>query len=171
MYTFEQMFAKTFAVIILTAIVPSLFIILLKPLKLIDSLDINNVNQRRIPLLFFTTISAVITNYVFDPTEYRIPFYFFSAAFVCGIISFLLTFINHKISLHAIGIAGFTTFIIGFNIIFSIELISFTAFCILCVGWVLSSRLYLGAHNVYELITGVALGSITQVMFMQYWAY
>lgn len=171
MYTYEGILAKIFAVILLTAVVPLLFLILLKPLKLIDSLNIDKINQRKIPLLFFTTISAIITNYIFDPAVYRIPFYFFSAAFVCGIVSFILTFLKHKISLHAIGISGFTTFVIGFNIVFNIELIAFMAVCIICVGLVLTSRLYMGAHNIYELISGTLLGCLSQILFMPFWMY
>jgi hypothetical protein len=171
MYTYEGILAKILAVILLTAVAPLLFLILLKPLKLIDSLHIDKIHQRKIPLLFFTTISAIITNYIFDPIDYRIPFYFFSAAFVCGIVSFVFTFINHKISLHAIGISSFTTFVIGFNIVFNLELITFMSVCIICVGLVLTSRLYMGAHNIYELISGTFMGCITQIIFMQFWMY
>ncbi len=171
MYTYERILAKILAVILLTAVAPLLFLILLKPLKLIDSLHIDKIHQRKIPLLFFTTISAIITNYIFDPIDYRIPFYFFSSAFVCGIVSFVFTFINHKISLHAIGISSFTTFVIGFNIVFNLELFTFMSVCIICVGLVLTSRLYMGAHNIYELISGTFMGCITQIIFMQFWVY
>jgi len=169
MYTYESMIAKIFAIIILTCIIPVLFLMLLKPLRLIDSLHLEKVQQRRIPLLFFLSITAVITNFIFDPIEYRIPFYFFSAVFFSGIVCFLLTFVKHKISLHAVGISTFSVFVIVFNIEYGLDGIGFTSVCILVTGWVIASRLYMGAHTVLELVTGVILGVVSQLLFLQYW--
>jgi membrane-associated phospholipid phosphatase len=169
MYTYENMIAKIFAIIILTCVLPVLFLLLLKPIKVIDNLHLDKVQQRRIPLLFFLTITAVITNFIFDPIEYRIPFYFFSAVFFSGVICFLLTFIKHKISLHALGISTFSVFVIVFNKEYGLDGVGFTSLCILVTGWVIASRLYMGAHTIYELITGLLLGIISQLLFLQYW--
>jgi len=169
MYTYESMIAKIFAVIILTCILPILFLLMLKPLKLIEDLHLSKVEQRRIPLLFFLTITAVITNFIFDPVEYRIPFYFFSAVFFSGIICFLLTFFKHKISLHAVGISTFSVFVIVFNIEYGLNGVGFASLCIVITGWVVASRLYMGAHTIFELITGLLLGVVSQLLFLEYW--
>ena len=170
MYTYESMVAKIFAVIILSAILPILFLLFLKPLRLIDSLHLESVHQRKIPLLFFLSITALITTYVFEPIEYRIPFYFFSGVFVSGLICFLLTFIKHKISLHAVGISGLTTFIICFNIQYGLQGIGAVSICILATGWVLSSRLYMGAHSYKELLSGLLVGMCSQLIFLRLWS-
>jgi hypothetical protein len=169
MFTYENMAGKILAVLLLTVFIPIFFLILLKPLKIIDDFHINSVKQRRIPLLFFTTISAFMINYIFDPVHYKIPFYFFSAIFFCGLISVILAFLNYKISLHAIGISGFTTFCIGFSIFYQLDQLWFISLLILATGWVITSRLYAKAHNINELLFGIVLGVLSQFIFIQFW--
>lgn len=169
MFTYENMVAKVLAVILLTVFVPIFFLILLKPLKIIDDLYLEKVKQRRIPLLFFTTISAFIINYIFDPVHFRIPFYFFSAVFFCGIVCVLLSFLNYKISLHAVGISNLVTFIIGFSLLYHIDDLWFISLMILAMGWVISSRIVFKAHKIHELFTGTLLGISSQIIFMQFW--
>ena len=169
MFTYENMLAKILAVLLLTVFIPIFFLILLKPLKIIDSFDLKTTKQRRIPLLFFTTLSAIIINYIFDPYQYRIPFYFFSAVFFCGLICVILSFMNYKISLHATAICSFTTFIIGFSLYYQIDSLWLIGLSVFAVGWVLSSRLSMKAHNLHELLSGLLLGILSQVIFMKFW--
>jgi len=170
MFTYENMMAKLLAVILLTVIIPIFFLILLKPLKLIDSLHLKSVKQRRLPLLFFTTISAVIVNYIFDSVYYRVPFYFFSGVFFSGFISVILSFLNYKISLHAVAISSFACFVIGFSVYYQIDKLWLISLSVFAVGWVLSSRLAMKAHKMHELISGVVLGIVSQLVFLNFWS-
>jgi len=169
LYTYENMIAKVFAIIILTVILPILFLILLKPLKIISSFHLHSIKERRIPLLFFTSITAFILNFIFDPTEYRVPFYFFSGVFFSGMTCIILSFVNYKISLHALGISSLATFVIAFSVLYQIEVLLFISISIFCTGWVISSRLLLKSHNLNELISGVLLGIGSQLIFIQFW--
>ena len=169
MFTYESMVAKVLAVILLTVFIPIFFLILLKPLKLIDSLELKVTKQRRIPLLFFTTISAFIINYIFDPVHYKIPFYFFTAVFVCGLVCVILTFLNYKISLHATAISSFATFIISFSVYYHIDNLWMISLVIFAIGWVVSSRLFMKAHKFHELISGILLGLLSQLVFLKFW--
>jgi len=169
MFTYERILAKLLAVILLTIIIPLFFLILFKPLNIIDSFDIKKVKQRRIPLLLFTLISAIIVNYIFDPVHYIIPFYFFSSVFICGLVSSAAAFLNYKISLHAVGITNFATFIIAFNLYYNINDLFVVSMALFAVGWVLSSRLSLRAHPINELLSGTLLGITSQLLLMQFW--
>lgn len=169
MFTYENMAAKLLAIMLLTVFIPIFFLILLKPLKIINSFHLENVKERRIPLLLFTTISAVIINYIFDPVHYKVPFYFFSGVFFCGLICVVLSFFKYKISLHATGISSLVTFVVGFSLLYHISNLWFISLLILAVGWVISSRLSMKAHRIDELISGLVLGTTSQILFMQYW--
>lgn len=169
MFTYESMIAKLLAVILLTVFIPIFFLILLKPLKIIDSFHLRTIKQRRLPLLFFTTISAVLINYIFDPIHYKIPFYFFSAVFFSGLICVILSFLNYKISLHATAISNFACFIISFSLYYQINKLWVISLIVLAVGWVFSSRLSMKAHKLHELITGLVLGVVSQLIFLHFW--
>lgn len=169
MFTYESMMAKILAVILLTVFTPIFFFILLKPLRLIDSFHLEKVKQRRLPLLFFATINAVIINYIFSPIHYKIPFYFFSAVFFCGLICVILSFLNYKISLHATAISCLGCFIICFSLYYQINDLWVISIVIFAVGWVISSRLAMKAHKLHELITGFILGLSSQLIFLNFW--
>lgn len=169
MFTYESIIAKLLAVILLTVFVPIFFLILLKPLRIIDSFHLKSIKQRRLPLLFFTTISAVIINYIFDPISYKIPFYFFSAVFFCGLVCVVLSFLNYKISLHAAAISSFTCFIISFSFYYQINDLWIISLSVFSVGWVLSSRLSMKSHKIHELLTGLILGVVSQLLFINFW--
>ncbi|RRO19733.1 hypothetical protein [Flavobacteriaceae bacterium 14752] len=169
MFTYESIIAKLLAVILLTVFVPIFFLILLKPLRIIDSFHLKSIKQRRLPLLFFTTISAVIINYIFDPISYKIPFYFFSAVFFCGLVCVVLSFLNYKISLHAAAISSFACFIISFSFYYQINDLWIISLSVFSVGWVLSSRLSMKSHKIHELLTGLILGVVSQLLFINFW--
>ena len=169
MFTYESILAKILAVLLLTVFIPIFFLILLKPLRVIDSFHLKEVKQRRIPLLFFSTISAFIINFIFDPIHYKIPFYFFSAVFFCGLVCVILAFLNYKISLHTTAISSFATFIISFSLYYHINNLWLIALVVFASGWVVSSRLFMKAHQLHELVSGVILGILSQFIFMQFW--
>ena len=171
MYTYENILAKIFATIVLTVFLPLLFLVLLKPLRIIKSFRLNNVKERRIPLLFFTSISAFILNFIFDPINFKIPFYFFSAVFFSGIICIILSFLNYKISLHTIGISSITTFIIAFSLLYQTQTLTIVCLSVFAMGWVISSRIAMKAHKLNELISGIILGIGSQLIFIQFWFF
>jgi hypothetical protein len=169
MFTYESMLAKLFAILILTVFLPILFLVLLKPLRVIENFHLSTAKERRIPLLFFTAITAFILNYIFDPLHFKIPFYFFSAVFFSGLVSIILSFLNYKISIHAIGISSITCFIIAFSLFYQIQGLFIICLSILATGWVLSSRMVMKAHSIDELISGLILGVLSQLVFIQFW--
>ncbi len=169
MFTYENMVAKILAVILLTVFIPIFFLILLKPLRIIDSFHLKKVKQRRLPLLFFTTISAVIINYIFDPVHNKVPFYFFSAVFFSGLVCVILSFLNYKVSLHATAISSFACFIVCFSLYYQIDKLWVISLCVFAVGWVLSSRLSIKAHSLHELASGLTLGIVSQLIFLRFW--
>lgn len=169
MFTYESILAKILAVVLLTVFIPIFFLILLKPLKIINSFHLKTVKQRRLPLLFFTTISAVIINYIFNPIHYKIPFYFFSAVFFCGLVCVILSFLNYKISLHATAISSFACFVICFSLYYQISNLWLVSLVVFAIGWVISSRLLMQAHKLHELMTGLSLGVVSQLIFLQFW--
>ncbi|QTY26205.1 hypothetical protein [Flavobacterium sp. CS20] len=169
MFTYENMIAKILSVILLTVFIPIFFLILLKPLRIIDSFHLKKIKQRRLPLLFYTTMSAIIINYIFDPVHYKVPFYFFSAVFFSGLVCVILSFLNYKISLHTTAISSFSYFIISFSLYYQIDKLWIISLSVFAVGWVMSSRLSMKSHKLHELVSGLILGVVSQLIFLKFW--
>ncbi len=72
--------------------------------------------------------------------------------------------LRFKASLHMIGITALTAFTYGLSVYYKLPFVNLFAFCIVCMGLVASSRLYMKAHTYTELIVGLLIGLLPQVV-------
>lgn len=163
----EQQRALLFIVTVLTIFIPLVFLLSMRYYKMISSLHLPTVNERKIPILFFTCIAAMIVNSVLDVYQTEYLFYFFSAIFFSGILASLLTLLNFKVSLHVLGIAGLATFIVIYMYALGEVNLIILAFSFVAVGWTASSRLHLKAHSFLELTIGFAVGVVPQIFLFK----
>jgi hypothetical protein len=74
-----------------------------------------------------------------------------------------------KASLHMVAISALTIFIIGLSIHNQTRNINGIAFLVLMNGFVASSRLEMKAHTPKELVIGLLLGIIPQLILLHLW--
>ncbi|MCH8534051.1 MAG: hypothetical protein LAT51_03190 [Flavobacteriaceae bacterium] len=148
-----------------TIVIPLLFLLLLKKTKIIESLHLKKVKERKLPVLFFTCIAAFIINFIFPPESNQLFFYFFSGIFFSGILASVFTISNFKISLHMIGLSGIVAFIYMILSSFHFNTIIALALAILLLSWLASSRIYMKAHTTREILIGVVVGAVPQIYF------
>ncbi|GLB50725.1 hypothetical protein Y10_30930 [Neptunitalea sp. Y10] len=74
-----------------------------------------------------------------------------------------------KASIHLTGITGVLMYIIGLSFHFSKDVTLLAAAIIVFTGMVASARLYLKAHTGVEIILGIFIGLIPQLLTFQYW--
>ncbi|GGE25081.1 hypothetical protein [Psychroflexus planctonicus] len=165
LYTSEFVIAQILATATLTIFLPMSFLFTLKKFKIISSYQMPKAKERRLPVLFFTSIAAFMVNFVFGAEKAQVLFYFFSGIFFTGIMACLLTFINFKVSLHMSAIIGLTFFMVAYMYHFYQLDLLIIAGLIFGIGWVASSRLHLRAHSYFELIIGALIGALPQLYF------
>jgi hypothetical protein len=165
LYTTEFILAQVIATVALTIVIPMFFLFSLKKFKLISSYQMPRVKERRLPVLFFTSIAAFMVNFVFGIEKAEVLFYFFSGIFFTGIFACLLTFVNFKASLHMSGVFGLTCFIGAYMFHFYQVNLVILGILVFGIGWVASSRLHLRAHSYAELGVGTLIGALPQLYF------
>lgn len=106
---------------------------------------------------------------VFEPYHYPELYYFFVATLISAICAFVLVLVKFKVSLHMIGIAGVTMFLIALSIHFKINTLVLISILFLVNGWVASSRLHTLSHTPVELIFGFLIGLVPQLILVNYW--
>lgn len=161
--------AKLLSLVILTVFIPLLFLFILKNMKIIQSLRLRNVKERRLPLLFFCVITTLVLNYVVNSFHFVELYYFFAGVLFSGLTCFFLAFFEVKVSLHLIGVAGLSMFIIDLSIFYERNLLFVIAFMVFAVGWTASARLQAKAHSSLELLLGFFIGLLPQFILVQYW--
>ena len=157
------------SVFIGTYVIPLFFLLTLKSSKVIASLHLENTQERKFPIMFFISISFLISTLLKKiPSIMELSLFFYGMT-LSLVVVYLLLYLKFKASLHMIGISGLLGFIIFFSYEFQINLLLFIAFLFLLAGFIASSRLKLKAHNLKEIYWGAFIGIISE--FVVYTIY
>ncbi len=165
----EIMQARLFAVAIITLLIPIIVFFLLKNLGIVRSIHLEDVTERKLPLMIQCLLLILIIKMVFDPYDSPELYYFFVGILFSAITTLLLVFLKFKVSLHQMGIAGVTMFLIALGVHFKVNVLVAIALHFIANGWVASSRLHTKSHTYPELITGFFIGVIPQLIMLNFW--
>ena len=165
----EIIIIKTYSIIIITILIPLILFFLLKNSGLVKSINLKEVKERKYPLMIQIILIFIIITRVF--TKYHHPelYYFFIAVAVSSLVALILVIVNFKVSLHQMGIAGVTMFLIALSIHFTENYLFEISLFFLINGWVASSRLETKSHSISELIIGFIVGVFPQFIMLNYW--
>ena len=161
--------AKTYAIIIITILIPLISFFLLKNLGLVSSINLKEVKERKFPLMIQTILILVIIKMVFSSYQTPEMYYFFVGVLFSTLSALVLVLLNFKVSLHQMGIAGVTMFLIALSVHFNKNYLIEIGLLFIINGWVASSRLETKSHSIPELITGFIIGAFPQILMLNYW--
>ena len=130
---------------------------------------LSDVNQRKIPLLLQMALTAVLITQSITVERFPELFFFFFAGLITTFIAFVLLFFKVKSSIHMIGISALSFFVIGLSIHNQINIIYTIATLFLFTGVIASSRLYMKAHTMTELVLGYVIGMMPQIGIWYFW--
>ena len=145
------------------------FFYLLRTFGAVDSIMLKNMHQRKIPLLMQMTLTVVLLTKSVTIERFPELYFFFVGGFVSTFITFALLFLKTKASIHMIGISALTFFVCGLSVHNQLNTIYTITFLFFIMGLVASSRLYMNAHTMKELIIGVVIGSLPQMILWFFW--
>ena len=147
--------------VIFTLLLPILSILVLKKIKVIDSLSMENKEERRWPLLF-----TIGWNYMLFNLLVTIQAHYLIIRLILGamLILFIAIIISNfwKISLHMLGIGGLVGVFCALNFLLGgyISLIVILLFFSGLVGY---SRINENAHNLNQIYCGFIIGVIIEL--------
>ena len=153
-----------FSMVLFTVFFPSLSLFLAWRLKLVRSLSLENRQDRLVGFIvtmFFYFWASYVFRNLPDTPPVAAHFVLGSFLAVCG--AWMCT-IFYKISLHAVAMGGLIAFVILFGIQDPYVSGLYITIPILVGGIVCSSRLILGAHNPFEMVTGFFVGILAQCL-------
>ncbi|MFT5846860.1 hypothetical protein [Psychroserpens sp.] len=163
------MLAKVFSITILTLVLPILLFYLLRTINKVDTFNLETVEERRLPLLINSVIIVLIIIRVLPIDDIPELYFFFLGILISTITCFALALIQFKASIHMIGSAGFFMFAIAIAIHFKININGTIALMCIILGAIATSRLHMKAHTPIELITGLCVGLMPQLILLNYW--
>ncbi len=166
----EQIINVSRLVLMLGFFFPVLFYLFLKNRKYCDSIFLNSIEQRKIPVLLNMALLVLII-IRFTGVQDLLPLkIFFTGLFTAHVFVLILLYLDIKISLHLVYLAVALVFIGMFGIQYSLSVRLVFVCGVLITGLVASSRLRLNAHNQEEVYLGVLIGVISQLSMLYLWA-
>lgn len=144
-------------VFLITFIFPVVMVFVFKKMKLVQSLQMENRQERTLPYL--TVIIFYYSLYYLMKSAGMPSFYLlvFLAIILLTIICFFINF-KFKISIHTMAIGALTGVLIGLSVRLNISLLSLLVGIIVVSGLVGFARLTLNAHKSIEVYSGYLLG-------------
>jgi hypothetical protein len=144
--------------ILLGVIAPSVSFLYLRAIKAISSLQMEDKNERLMPLCIMLLYCLILyfSFFYVKNMNIHLPKYIQALAFSGAVVSAVFIFVNYKmkISLHAGGAGIFT----GYLIAYLMEQIRFEFWIVILAfmisGIIMSSRLYLNKHTHVEIYSG-----------------
>jgi len=165
----EIIYPKLISLVILTIILPILLYFLLKTLGKVNSIELKTTNERIIPLAINGLVIILVLKRVITINEIIELYYFFLGILISTITCLILAIMKFKASIHMIAVSGLFMFFVALSIHFSININGTLALMSIITGAVATSRLHLNAHTFKELILGLFVGTIPQLMLVSYW--
>ena len=161
--------AKLLAIAIMTIFIPVVFFFMLKTLEKVSSHYLEEVKERRWPLVFYAALSFVIIKFVLDSFDFPELYFFFFGIFLSTLLALLLVMANKKVSLHLMGLGGVLGFVLLLSFHFNLNMIYTISFLLAATGLTASSRLLYAAHDNKELVVGLILGLLPQLSIAVLW--
>lgn len=161
--------AKLISIGILTILLPILLFFLLKTINKVNSIYLRDTKERIIPLAINCVIVVLILRRVLPPDEIT-ELYFFFVGILCSTLACLiLAIFKVKASIHMIAASGFFMFAIAIGVHFQININGTIALMCAIMGAIATSRLHLKAHTPPELIIGLFIGFMPQLLLVNFW--
>lgn len=156
-------------VVILTVFLPLSIYFLFRSLGVVSSFTEASLKERQMPIAMQAVLLLVLLKFSISKEIMVELYFFFLGGLFSGIIALTSVLLRFKASLHMIGITALTAFTYGLSVYYKLPFVNLFAFCIVCMGLVASSRLYMKAHTYTELIVGLLIGLLPQIYLYRYW--
>lgn len=165
----EILYAKLVSLTILTVIIPLLIYFLLKTLGKVETINLKSTRERILPLGLNGIIILIVIQRILINSQFVELYFFFNGILISIIICLLLAFFKFKASIHMISVTSMFTFFILVSSHFNININELLALMSIITGAVATSRLHLKAHTVTELLIGIFIGVMPQLILGNIW--
>ena len=165
----SQIYVTLIQVVILTLLLPLSIYFLFRSLGVVSSFTEATLKERQMPIAVQAILLLVLLKFSISKEITTELFYFFLGGLISLILVLASVILKFKASLHMIGISALTAFVYGLSSYYQLPFVNLFAFCIVCMGLVASSRLYMKAHTYPELLVGIIIGLTPQLFLYRYW--
>lgn len=140
-----------------TYVVPLLVSFIIYRFGVIESMEMSNASDRRYPYMVGALSFYFTSNFIQSfPIPNEAHLFLLGSALVILVHLLMLGFF--KPSAHLAGIGGFVGLLLALSLKYQLGFLTYIASALLLAGFLASARLYLKAHNPFEIVVGFLSG-------------
>lgn len=147
-----------------TYLIPLVLLVLLKKLKRIESYELKNIQERKIPLLMMIGIFFLLGSALGSIDEMHYISILFLGNSLALALCYFVFLIHIKSSIHLIGAGSLLGFVLIYSHLTQTNLLLLIAVICILTGLIAHARLYLKAHTLKEIVLGFCIGFIAQIL-------
>lgn len=147
-----------------TYLLPLLLLWLLKRLQMIQSFHLSTIEERKFPMLLLTFLGILIGRMLFKIAIVNDLAIFIIAGSFALLLVYGFLWLRIKVSIHTLGVGGLIGFLMKLSMEYHQNLLLILAFLFVLFGVIANARLKLKAHTFYEVILGLIIGVVTQLL-------
>ncbi len=164
-FSLELKLAILGLIFLVTVLLPSIFVLLLKRKQIISSVHLENRAERYLPYGMTMILYAIGFYHLYNSGLPQILAYFLLAAALTLLAVIISNYVT-KISAHMVGIAGLAASCLILNNKFEVNLTALFLFIVFLGGLVGYARLTLNAHTPKQLYWGAVIGFFVQFLIL-----
>ena len=169
LFSTQEKYYVLIQILVINVVVPVLFYLLLRSTGHVKTIMLSQTSERTIPLILQCFLYILLVKRSIVIVRYPELHFFFLGALFSAILALVAALFKIKASLHMVAICGFAIFVIGLNIHLQMHNPYWPALLILLSGVVASSRLEMNAHTSREILIGLFVGIMPQLLFLYLW--
>jgi len=129
---------------------------------------LETTEERKLPLFINAIIIYLIIVRVFPADEITELYFFFLGLLISNLLCLLLAVAKIKASIHMLAASAFFMFVVCLAYHFKINVNGTIAIILVILGAIGTSRLHQKAHTVLELVIGLCIGLIPQLILLKW---
>lgn len=164
-----EFITNLFSLILISCFFPLIVYVILLKLNKVSTIHLKSPKERIIPLVIQAFIYIMIGSIIFQDFKHMELKLFFWASGLSALIALAFALNNIKASLHMIALSAPVVFCVFLSIFYQINILKGLILGTILVALTCISRLIMKAHNLKEIMWGIIIGIVPQLlMFLIY---
>ena len=164
-----ELITNLFSLILISCFFPLIVYIILLKLNKVSTIHLKSPKERIIPLVIQAVIYIMIGSIIFQDFKHLELKLFFWASGLSALIALVFALNNIKASLHMIALSAPVVFCVFLSIFYQINILKGLILSTIIIALTCISRLIMKAHNLKEIIWGIIIGIVPQLMMVLFY--
>jgi hypothetical protein len=164
-----ELITNLFSLILLSCFFPLIVYVILLKFNKVSTIHLKNPKERIIPLVIQAITYIMIGSIIFQDFKHLELKLFFWASGLSALIALVFALKNIKASLHMIALSAPVVFCVFLSILYQINILKGLILGTILIALTCISRLIMKAHNLKEIIWGIIIGIVPQLMMFLFY--